>query len=44
HFFISGEGGIKIINHFHNIADDDRNVPFFNLKISTFFSAPVGVE
>jgi len=44
YFFISCEGGMKIINNFNNITDDDRNIPFFNLKISTFFSVPLRVE
>ncbi len=44
HFFVDARAGVNWYDNYLHIEDDSRTEPFVNVRISTFFSAPVDVD
>jgi len=44
HFYFDVGVGVDWVRNFNHRQGDNRSIPFFNLKISSFFSTPVSIE
>lgn len=44
HFYVEADAGIDWVGNFNHSQNDNRTIPFLNLRISSFFSVPLSVE
>ncbi len=44
HFYFDVDVGVDWVGNFNHKPGDKRSLPFFNLRVSSFFSTPVSVE